>query len=179
MTNRTELGAQPSTPNWTRFYSVQRVRKTALALAKSISPTPDLLTVCSFRQEILWTQTLWMLSTLFTSMAASHGVDLVKDGRDQTIATIINNVSWSQQKKSSERSDNGLKHDTCVELHCVQDADSTPSVLLVPSVKLHIVFPILITWPKYPDHALRSLQVPPQSGKFITRIIRVSRFTSS
>lgn len=31
--------------HWTRFYSVQRVRKTALTLAKSISPTPDLLTV--------------------------------------------------------------------------------------------------------------------------------------
>ena len=31
--------------DWTRFYSVQRVRKTALTLAKTISPTPDLLTV--------------------------------------------------------------------------------------------------------------------------------------
>ena len=31
--------------DWARFYSVQRVRKTALTLAKTISPTPDLLTV--------------------------------------------------------------------------------------------------------------------------------------
>jgi len=30
---------------WTRFYSVQRVRNTALALAKNISPTPDLLII--------------------------------------------------------------------------------------------------------------------------------------
>ena len=61
-------------------------------------------------------------------MAESHGVDLVKDGRAKTIAQIIDNVSWSTEKK---RRGNGTWtdwHDNCIELHCVQDADRLDAI---------------------------------------------------
>lgn len=64
----------------------------------------------------------------FISMAALHRVDLVKDGRDQIIAKIIDNVSWSTEKKLRESGQWTEWHDTCVELHCVQDADRLDAI---------------------------------------------------
>ena len=64
----------------------------------------------------------------FTSMSASHGVDLVEDGRDRTIAKIITSVSWSTEKKLRESGQWTEWHDTCVELHCVQDADRLDAI---------------------------------------------------
>ena len=143
--------------DWTRFYSVQRVRKTALALAKSISPTPDLLTVELGLQfsdtESRHVLTCVLLAALlhdvldkkyvtdaqaadpyayfqpfFTSIAALHGVDLVEDGRDQIIAKIISNVSWTTENKLRDTGEWTEWHDTCLELHCVQDADRLDAI---------------------------------------------------
>lgn len=64
----------------------------------------------------------------FASIATSHGVDLVEDGRDQIIAKIIDSVSWSTEKKLRETGKWTEWHDTCVELHCVQDADRLDAI---------------------------------------------------
>ena len=64
----------------------------------------------------------------FTSMAALHGVDLIQDGRDGIIAKIIDNISWSTEKKLRESGQWTEWHDTCVELHCVQDADRLDAI---------------------------------------------------
>lgn len=64
----------------------------------------------------------------FTSIAASHGVDLVEDGRDQIIAKIISSVSWTTEKKLRDTGQWTEWHDTCLELHCVQDADRLDAI---------------------------------------------------
>jgi uncharacterized protein len=64
----------------------------------------------------------------FTSMAASHGVNLVEDGRDQIIAKIISSVSWTTENKLRGTGEWTEWHDTCPELHCVQDADRLDAI---------------------------------------------------
>jgi len=64
---------------------------------------------------------------LFRTWAA-HGIDLVSDGRGHTIARIIDNVSWSTEKKLRETGQWTTWHDTCIELHCVQDADRLDAI---------------------------------------------------
>ncbi len=64
----------------------------------------------------------------FTLWASSSGVDLNVDGRGQTIARIIDNVSWSTEKKLREVEKWTDWHRTCVELHCVQDADRLDAI---------------------------------------------------
>ncbi|KAG5652159.1 hypothetical protein H0H81_006044 [Sphagnurus paluster] len=61
-------------------------------------------------------------------MAANHGVDLVKDGRGRLITNVIDNVSWSTEKKLKEKDLWTKWHDECVELHCVQDADRLDAI---------------------------------------------------
>ncbi|KJA14520.1 hypothetical protein HYPSUDRAFT_49070 [Hypholoma sublateritium FD-334 SS-4] len=120
-------------------YHVQRVRRTALTLARNISPTPDLLTVelAALLHDVLdkkyvsaeqASDPYGFFLPFFTLMEKSHGVDLLKDGRAKAIAQIIDNVSWSTEKK---RRGNGTWtdwHDNCVELHCVQDADRLDAI---------------------------------------------------
>ena len=160
--------------DWTRFHSVQRVRKTALTLAKSISPTPDLLTIelglDFFGHRFEEVLTYFLLAALlhdildkkyvtdaqaadpctyfqpfFTSMAASHGVDLLKDGRDQIIAKIISSVSWTTEKKLRDTGEWTEWHDTCLELHCVQDADRLDAIGAFGKY-FDLSFPVFFLW---------------------------------
>ena len=67
-------------------------------------------------------------SPFFLSMASEHGVNLMDDGRGRLITRVIDNVSWSTEKKLKA---NGLWeqwHDECLELHCVQDADRLDAI---------------------------------------------------
>ncbi|KAF5340912.1 hypothetical protein D9758_012186 [Tetrapyrgos nigripes] len=64
----------------------------------------------------------------FTSVAEKSGIDLVKDGRARQIAEIVDNVSWTTEKKLRAKGEWGKWHDECVELHCVQDADRLDAI---------------------------------------------------
>ena len=66
---------------------------------------------------------------LFARWAAEHGAtDVVADGRAQTVARIVDNVSWSTEKRRLAAGEIGEWHRTCVELHCVQDADRLDAI---------------------------------------------------
>ncbi|PCH42473.1 hypothetical protein WOLCODRAFT_132404 [Wolfiporia cocos MD-104 SS10] len=125
-------------------FHVQRVRRTALHLARAVSaqdPTknPDLLTVelAALLHDVLDKKYVSAAEAsdpyafflpFFETVKTRHGIDLVQDGRARTIARIVDNVSWSTEKRLRE---NGLIEDwhrECVELHCVQDADRLDAI---------------------------------------------------
>ncbi|PAV16245.1 metal dependent phosphohydrolase [Pyrrhoderma noxium] len=90
-------------------YHVQRVRKTALALARDVSADP-----------------LTFFTPFFESVRGH--VDLFKNDRAVLIAKIVNNVSWSTEKKLRAEGAITTWHESCVELHCVQDADRLDAI---------------------------------------------------
>lgn len=55
-------------------------------------------------------------------------VDLVQSGRAALIVKIIENVSWSTEKKLREAGQITDWHMNCIELHCVQDADRLDAI---------------------------------------------------
>lgn len=63
----------------------------------------------------------------FFKSVAAH-VDLVASGQAALIARIVENVSWSTEKKLRETNKWGDWHEKCVELHCVQDADRLDAI---------------------------------------------------
>ncbi|KAJ7455284.1 hypothetical protein B0H11DRAFT_1874817 [Mycena galericulata] len=120
-------------------FHVQRVRRTSLALANAISPKPDLLVVelAALLHDVLdkkyasaeqAADPYSYFLPFFTSMAAKYQVDLVKDGRARKIAQIVDNVSWTTEKKLRKNNQWTEWHENCVELHCVQDADRLDAI---------------------------------------------------
>ncbi|KAF9563185.1 hypothetical protein CPC08DRAFT_706112 [Agrocybe pediades] len=120
-------------------YHVERVRKTALSLARSITPTPDLLIVelAALLHDVLdkkyvspeeAADPFTYFLPFFQSMAAQHGLDLIQDGRGKLVARIIDNVSWSTEKKLRQAGKWTQWHENFVELHCVQDADRLDAI---------------------------------------------------
>ncbi|KAJ6623997.1 hypothetical protein B0H10DRAFT_2008146 [Mycena sp. CBHHK59/15] len=120
-------------------FHVQRVRKTALAIANSLSPKPDLLVVelAALLHDVLdkkyvspeqASDPYGFFLPFFTSAATAHGLDLVQDGRARQIAQIVDNVSWSTETKLRKSNQWSKWHMDCVELHCVQDADRLDAI---------------------------------------------------
>ncbi|KAJ6532011.1 hypothetical protein B0H19DRAFT_1189573 [Mycena capillaripes] len=120
-------------------FHVQRVRRTSLALANAISPKPDLFVVelAALLHDVLDKKYVsaeqaadpyGFFLPFFTFMAAKHGLDLVQDGRARQIAQIIDNVSWTTETKLRNNNQWSDWHQTCVELHCVQDADRLDAI---------------------------------------------------
>ncbi|KAJ7270133.1 hypothetical protein B0H12DRAFT_1009246 [Mycena haematopus] len=120
-------------------FHVQRVRRTALALANAISPKPDLLVVelAALLHDVLdkkyvspeqAADPFGFFLPFFTSMASKHGLDLVQDGRARQIALIVDNVSWTTESKLRQNNLWSEWHQNCVELHCVQDADRLDAI---------------------------------------------------
>ncbi|KAI0711975.1 hypothetical protein C8T65DRAFT_574795 [Cerioporus squamosus] len=127
-------------------YHVQRVRKTALQLARTVTATladdlkkPDLLTIelAALLHDVLDKKYVSAEAAadpyafflpFFQNAALESGLDLVKDGRARTIARIVDNVSWSTEKKRRAAGQIEDWHRQCVELHCVQDADRLDAI---------------------------------------------------
>lgn len=125
--------------------AVQRVRKTALQLARAVSETlpeekrPDLLTIelAALLHDVLDKKYVSAEEAadpyafclpFFEKTASESGIDLVKDGRARIIARIVENVSWSTEKKLIAAGKIDHWYRECIELHCVQDADRLDAI---------------------------------------------------
>ena len=64
----------------------------------------------------------------FAEAAKDGGPDLVADGRARLVARIVDNVSWSTEKKRRAAGEIEDWHRECLELHCVQDADRLDAI---------------------------------------------------
>lgn len=54
---------------------------------------------------------------------------LAQEGkRVRLIADVVTNVSWTTEKKLRQEEKWGVWHDSCLELHCVQDADRLDAI---------------------------------------------------
>ncbi|KAI0073455.1 hypothetical protein K474DRAFT_193312 [Panus rudis PR-1116 ss-1] len=122
-------------------YHVERVRKTALQLAKThpAEKKPDLFVVelAALLHDVLdkkyvsseqYSDPYNFFFPFFQDAASAGGVDLVTDGRAKTITKIIENVSWSTEKKLVAQGKIDDWHRGCIELHCVQDADRLDAI---------------------------------------------------
>ncbi|KAF8627056.1 hypothetical protein AX17_006396 [Amanita inopinata Kibby_2008] len=120
-------------------FHVQRVRRTALAIAQSLEATPDLFTIelAALLHDVLDKKYVTVEQAadpysfflpLFQLVKEKHGIDLIEDGRARQIARIVDNVSWSTETKLREGSKWTKWHDECLELHCVQDADRLDAI---------------------------------------------------
>ena len=122
------------------YPSVQRVRKTALSLARSLPhKNPDLLVVdlAALLHDVLDKKYVSAAEAadpyayflpFFESLAEDYALDLISDGRGALIVKIMGNVSWTTEKRLRESGQLGEWHATCTELHCVQDADRLDAI---------------------------------------------------
>ncbi|KAG9126730.1 hypothetical protein FRC07_002170 [Ceratobasidium sp. 392] len=143
---------------------VYRVRKTALALARNQTSQPDLLVVelAALLHDVLDKKYVspaeaadpYSAFRPFFESVASH-VDLLSDGRANLIVRVIENVSWTTEKKL--RAENKIEawHNSCLELHCVQDGDRLDAIG---------AFGILRT-AAYSASVNRPLHVPPEDPR--------------
>ncbi|KAI0031207.1 hypothetical protein K488DRAFT_79202 [Vararia minispora EC-137] len=122
-------------------YHVERVRRTALQLARAnADKKPDLLTVelSALLHDVLDKKYAsvadaadpyaFFLPFFTTLREKAPSLDLVADGRAREVAQIVDNVSWSTEKKRRAEGVWGAWHDGCIELHCVQDADRLDAI---------------------------------------------------
>lgn len=124
---------------------VERVRRTALALAQNISSNnteskgPDLLVVelAALLHDVVDKKYVTPAEAadpykfflpFFQSLAKDHDLDLISDGRARLVTRIVENVSWSTEKKLHTAGLIEEWHRNCVELHCVQDADRLDAI---------------------------------------------------
>ena len=122
---------------------VRRVRKTALHLARAVSTparTPDFLTVevAALLHDVLDKKYVspeasadpyaYFLPFFEKLRSRAPTLDLVADGRARDIARIVENVSWTTEKKLRAEGAWGAWHESCIELHCVQDADRLDAI---------------------------------------------------
>ena len=116
------------------------MRKTALQLARSVPKIPDLLTVelAALLHDVLDKKYVsaeqasdpynYFLPFFTELHSRAPSIDLVADGRAKNIAMIVENVSWSTEKKLRAAGKWGEWHEGSTELHCVQDADRLDAI---------------------------------------------------
>ncbi|KAF5359171.1 hypothetical protein D9756_003513 [Leucocoprinus leucothites] len=121
-------------------YHVERVRKTALAIARSLPTTPDLLVVelAALLHDVLDKKYVSEQEAanpyayflpFFSSIDVSNpGLDLIPSGRAKLISEVVQNVSWTTEKRLREQGLWSSWHEACLELHCVQDADRLDAI---------------------------------------------------
>lgn len=119
---------------------MQRVRKTALSIARALSAQkPDLLVVelAALLHDVLDKKYVSETDAadpyeyflpFFQSLSLEHGLDLISDGRAREIVKVVENVSWTTEKKLRSTGKIEEWHRTCIELHCVQDADRLDAI---------------------------------------------------
>lgn len=116
------------------------MRKTALSIAGVLlAKQPDLLVVelaallhdvldKKYASETEAADAYAYFLPFFQSLSSEHGLDLISDGRAHQIVKVIENVSWTTEKKLRDTGKIEEWHNTCVELHCVQDADRLDAI---------------------------------------------------
>lgn len=121
-------------------FHVERVRRTALSLARSLSfEKPNLLVIelAALLHDVLdkkyvsadeASNPYAYFLPLFRSLASDYDLDLITDGRARLIVQIVENVSWTTEKTLRESGQIEEWYETCVELHCVQDADRLDAI---------------------------------------------------
>jgi uncharacterized protein len=121
------------------LFKVQRVRKTALQIAhhESIaSKNPDYLVIelaallhdVLDKKYVLAEQASDPYKFFLPLFERNAQVDLISTGRARLMVRIIENVSWTTEKKLRSEGLWGDWHNSCVELHCVQDADRLDAI---------------------------------------------------
>ncbi|KAF7965739.1 hypothetical protein HWV62_42036 [Athelia sp. TMB] len=126
-------------------WHVQRVRKTAVTLAHHLSSTasgqraPDLVVVelAALLHDVLDKKYVTpdeaadpyaYFLPFFQTIAKEYNLDLISDGRARLVTRIVENVSWTTEKKLIAAGLIEDWHRTCLELHCVQDADRLDAI---------------------------------------------------
>jgi uncharacterized protein len=125
------------------FTPVQRVRKTALKISRHESIAAKnadnlVIELAALLHDVLDKKYVsaeeaadpyaFFLPFFERQRIETPEVELIDNSRARLIARIVENVSWTTEKKMRSAGLWGEWHDSCVELHCVQDADRLDAI---------------------------------------------------
>ncbi len=128
--------------NPSRLLTVRRVRDLALKIGRTMEPSPDLLVieVAALMHDMADKKYVRIpegmsLATYFTPVfegldlpEGSKAIDILGQERIELIGRVVENVSWTTEKRLRKEGLWGKWHSECEELHCVQDADRLDAI---------------------------------------------------
>ncbi|KAG8992426.1 hypothetical protein FRB90_001008 [Tulasnella sp. 427] len=121
---------------------VKRVRRTALAIAKTLDPPPDMLVVeiaalmhdMADKKYVKLEEGKTLFDhflPVFEGIPVGEGTNAaIHLGRDrlELVSKVVENVSWTTERKLRAAGTITSWHTECKELHCVQDADRLDAI---------------------------------------------------